>query len=442
MTSNRILLSVFFLAATAPAILPAQPTYSKEVARIFRAKCEGCHRSGDIAPFALKNYDAAMTWAADIRRTVSSGLMPPWKPRPGVQQFRNDFSLTAEEKQTILDWVDADAPEGDPNDLPDPLEDKGAWALGYPDQVISMNQPYTPPIGTDVYRCFVLDPGTDQLRYLSSIDVLPGARSIVHHVLLYAELPDQAGKYPSDALDGKDGDPGYTCFGGPGFKIDATNIKALLGGWAPGQRPYFLPEEYGMELAAKARIVMQVHYFPVGRTDTDQTQVGLYFSKTKPKQTVLDVPLIQNTFTIPAGAASYDAPLYKLTIPACSPSTPSALCIDDVKVLWAYPHMHLLGRKISIDVTMADNTKVNGIAIDDWDFNWQGAYSYITPLVVPPGSTITMSCNYDNSADNPRNPNNPLVPVSWGERTTDEMCVGFVGLVSPKLELLLPLLFK
>ena len=431
--TNRILLSAFFLAATAPAILPAQPTYSKEVARIFRAKCEGCHRSGDIAPFALKNYDAAVTWAADIRRTVSSGLMPPWKPRPGVQQFRNDFSLTAEDKQTILDWVDAGAPEGDPDDLPDPLEDKGAWALGYPDKVISMSQPYTPAIGSDVYRCFVLDPGADQLRYLSSIDVLPGARSIVHHVLLYAELPDQAGNYASDAWDGKDGDPGYTCFGGPGFNIDASNIKALLGGWAPGQRPYLLPEEYGMELGAKARIVMQIHYFPVGRTDTDQTQIGLYYSKVKPKQTVLDVPLIQDKFKIPAGASNYDAPTYSLTLPSF---------IDDVKVIWAYPHMHLLGRKISIDIIMPDKTKVTGIAIDDWDFNWQGAYAYTTPLAVPGGATISLNCNYDNSADNPRNPNNPLIAVGWGERTTDEMCVGFVGLVSPKLELLLPLLFK
>lgn len=433
MTPRRLLLPLLILAAALPATLPAQPTYSNEVARIFRAKCEGCHRSGDIAPFALKNYDAASTWAADIRRTVESGQMPPWKPRLGSQKFRNDFSLSPEEKQTILDWVDAGSPEGDPSNLPDPIEDKGAWSLGYPDQVISMSQPYTPAIGTDVYRCFVLDPGVDKTRYLSSIDVLPGARSIVHHVLLYAELPDQSGKYPSDALDGKDGDPGYTCFGGPGFNIDATNIKALLGGWAPGQRPYFLPEEYGMELGAKSRIVMQVHYFPVGRTDTDQTQVGLYYSPTKPKQTVLDVPLIQDRFKIPAGASSYDAPTYSLTLPSF---------IDDVKVIWAYPHMHLLGRKISIDVTLADKTKINGIAIDDWDFNWQGSYAFVTPLAVPGGATITLNCNYDNSADNPRNPNNPLVPVTWGERTTDEMCVGFVGLVSPKLEVLLPLLFK
>ena len=432
MTSRQILFTLLAFASV-PAILSAQPTYSNEVSRIFRAKCESCHRSGDIAPFALRNYEAASTWAADIRRAVDTGVMPPWKPRKGAQQFRNDFSLSAEDKQTILDWVDAGALEGDPADLPDPLENKGAWALGYPDQVISMSQPYTPAIGTDVYRCFVLDPGTDSMRYLSSIDVLPGARSIVHHVLLYAELPDQAGKYASDEWDGKDGDAGYTCFGGPGFKIDLTNIKSLLGGWAPGQRAYMLPEEYGMELGAKARIVMQIHYFPVGRTDTDQTQIGLYFSKTKPKQVVLDIPLIQDKFRIPAGANNYSAPTYSLSLPSF---------IDDVKVIWAYPHMHLLGRKISIDVVQPDQTKVNGIAIDDWDFNWQGSYAYVTPLAVPGGSTITLNCSYDNSADNPRNPNNPLVAVTWGERTTDEMCVGFVGLVSPKLELLLPLLFK
>ena len=243
MTSRPILLPLILIFAAVPAVLPAQPTYTKEVSRIFRAKCEQCHRDGDIAPFALNSYDSAITWAADIRRQVSSGAMPPWKPKAGAQQFKNDYSLSADEKQTILDWIEADAPEGDPGDMPEPLSNKGPWALGYPDQVISMTRPYTPAIGTDVYRCFVLDPGVEKTRYLSSIDVQPGARSIVHHVLLYAELPDQAGKYPSDALDGKDGDPGYTCFGGPGFNIDATNIKALLGGWAPGQRPSFLPPE-------------------------------------------------------------------------------------------------------------------------------------------------------------------------------------------------------
>ena len=432
MTSRRLLLSLLALAFV-PAILSAQPTYSNEVAHIFRAKCEQCHRDGDIAPFALKDYSAASTWAYDIRRVISSGVMPPWKPRPGAQHFRNDFSLSDDEKQTIFDWVDAGSPEGDPADLPEPITNKSPWTLGYPDQVISMSQPYTPAIGSDVYRCFVLDPGIDKTSYLSSIDVLPGARSIVHHVLLYAELPDQAGKYASDALDGKDGDAGYTCFGGPGFNINASNIKALLGGWAPGTRPYLLDEQYGMELGAKAKIVMQVHYFPVGRTDTDQTQIGLYYTKKKPQQTVLDIPLIQDKFRIPAGASSYDAPTYSLTLP---------LWIDDVKVIWAYPHMHLLGRKISIDVTLADKAKISGIAIDDWDFNWQGAYAYVTPLAVPGGATISLNCNYDNSADNPKNPNNPLVPVTWGERTTDEMCVGFVGLVSPKLELLLPILFK
>ena len=432
MTSRNLLLSAFLAATALPALVSAQPTYSKDVSRIFRAKCEGCHRDADIAPFALKDYDAAVTWASDIRRVVSNNIMPPWKPRSDMA-FRNNNSLSDDDKQTILDWVEAGSPEGDPADLPEPLTITGSWLLGYPDQVLTMSQTYTPDVGSDVYRCFVLDPGSDAIRYLSSIDVVPGARSIVHHVLLYAETPDQAGKYPSDALDGQDGLPGYSCFGGPGFNISASNLKSLLGGWAPGQRPYFLPDDYGIEIGAKARIVMQIHYFPVGRTDTDQTQIGLYFTKKKPAQTLLEVPLIQDQFRIPAGASSYNAPTYSLSLPAF---------IDDVKVVWAYPHMHLLGRKISLDVIGADKTKATGIAIDDWDFNWQGSYSYATPIAIPGGTTLSLNCNYDNSADNPRNPNNPLKAVTWGERTTDEMCIVFVGLVSPKLELLLPLLFK
>ena len=432
MTSRFALLYSFLLASV--SMFADDPTYSKDISRIYRAKCEMCHREGDIAPFALNNFDAATTWSSDIRRVLTRGEMPPWKPRPGLQHYKNDYSLTAGEKQMIFDWMEAGSPEGDPADLPDPVDNKSPWGLGQPDQVLTMAQPYTPPMGTDVYRCFVLDPGNTQKMYLNAIDFLPGDRTIVHHSLLYAEVPDKNGVYPSDKWDGVDGQPGYDCFGGPGFNIDLSNLKSLLGGWAPGTRPYHLPEQYGMEIPARAKLVMQLHYFPVGHTGTDITSIGLYKSPRVPDATLLDVPLIQDKFKIPADSSSYDVN-YSITLPA-------NVGIGDTTVVWAYPHMHLLGQNISVSVVNPDKTENTLIAIDAWDFNWQGAYSFETPLVVKEGSTIKLHCNFDNSANNPKNPNNPIVPVGWGERTTDEMCVGFIGLVNPRLEALLALLYK
>src|SRR6478672_6906815 len=225
----------------------SQPTYSKEVSRIFQAKCQQCHRDNDIAPFALKDYDTAVAWSLDIARVVDNGSMPPWKPVAGYGEFRDAFPLSAEERQTILDWVAADTPQGDPTDLPDSLPERGEWALGTPDLILPMTQEFTPPRGKDVYRCFVLPATFDTTQYASAFDVLPGARSIVHHVLLFADTKGEGAK-----LEGQDGRPGYDCFGGPGIPL---SINSVLAGWAPGQRPHLLPDGIGVELPKGSQIV-------------------------------------------------------------------------------------------------------------------------------------------------------------------------------------------
>jgi hypothetical protein len=327
--------------------------------------------------------------------------------------------LTDDEKQTILDWIDADVPEGDPADMPAAADDKSPWPLGDPDQVLSMIQEFTPPRGTDVYRCFVLPANFDNTQYLSAVDVLPGNRQIVHHVLLFTDTTGQAAQ-----MDGQDGEPGYPCFGGPGF---ALQLNGTLGGWAPGQRSRFLPDGIGIEVTKGARIVMQVHYFPVGRTGPDQTQVGLYYSKKDIQQRLFMIPIVNQTFKIPAGESSYKVNAQFRVTP-----------LLDSKVIWVYPHMHLLGRKINVDVTDSKGNVRPMILEDNWDFNWQGSYTYTEPMAVPNGSTVKLTCTFDNSDTNPKNPNNPLVDVTWGERTTDEMCLVFMG-VTLDYEKLLPL---
>jgi len=385
----------------------------------MQAKCGQCHRANDIAPFAITHYEVVAAWGEDIKRVVTNKLMPPWKPVPGHGEFRDSYALTDEEKQTILDWVEAGVPEGDRADLPPAPEATGDWALGEPDQVIEMSKEFTPPRGTDVYRCFVMPANFDAKQFLTAIDVRPGNRQIVHHVLLYADTTGYA-----ESMDGKDGEPGYTCFGGPGF---ALALNGALGGWAPGQRARFLPEGIGIELTKGSRIVMQVHYFPVGRTGPDQTRIGLYYAKQDIQQRLFMIPVVNTSFKIPENADKYEVKANLAVLP-----------FMDGKVIWVYPHMHLLGREIKLEVTDSKKETRPMIYEDNWDFNWQGSYTYVEPLVIKSGSNIKLTCTFDNSEGNPRNPNKPIVPVGWGERTTDEMCLAFIG-VTFDFEKYLPL---
>ena len=401
---------IAFIATCTIFALPAlaQPTFSNEVSRIMQAKCAQCHRDGDIAPFPVDTYEAVSAWSDDIKRVLNANLMPPWKPVAGFGDFKDSYALTDDEKKTILDWIDAGTPEGDAANMPPAIENKSEWPLGQPDQVVAMTQEYIPPRGKDVYRCFVLPATFDTTQYLTAIDVLPGNRQLVHHVLLFTDTTGQAEK-----MDGQDGEPGYSCFGGPGFTLA---LNGSLGGWAPGQRSRFLPDGIGIEITKNARIVMQVHYFPVGRTGADLTKVGLYYSKQDIQQRLFMIPVVNTSFKIPANVASYDVTAKLQVLP-----------FMDAKVIWVYPHMHLLGRQIKGEVTNNKGETQPMIFENNWDFNWQGSYTYVEPVAIKSGSTVKLTCTYDNSDGNPKNPNNPIVPVTWGERTTDEMCLVFVG---------------
>ena len=419
MTFRVPLLAGCLLSVSSLAVAQA-PTYSKDVAPVFQAKCAICHREGDVAPFVLDNFDKAVAWSDDIKRTINNGAMPPWKPVADYGQFRDSYALTADEKYTILSWIDGGMEQGNPDDLPAPPEITGAWRLGDPDIVLQPPAAYTPPRGKDIYRCFVLpETGLDKTSYLRAIDVLPGNRQIVHHVLIYVDTTGTAVK-----MDGADGDPGYTCFGGPGIPVDYTNIFGALdalsgiGGWAPGQNTHFLPDGIGIQVAAKGRLVMQVHYYPIGRTGPDQTSLGLYLANSQIKKRLYQIPIVNMNFQLPPGEVK--------DVVGWFPSATTPLPIG-AKAISIYPHMHLLGRKIKVDLISSTGKETPMIYENDWNFNWQGAYTYTEPMTIPIGSRARITCTFDNTQDNPKNPNNPLVTVGWGERTTDEMCLAFAG---------------
>ncbi|HZO89381.1 MAG TPA: redoxin domain-containing protein [Chthonomonadaceae bacterium] len=396
--------------ASAPVIaIKGAPTYAHDVAPILQAKCEGCHRPGEVAPFSLQTYAQARAWAGAIKQYTQSRQMPPWKPAPGYGAFREEHerTLTEQEIATLAKWADAGAPLGDPKQAPPPRHFAQGWQLGEPDVVLMADRDYhLAADGDDVYRNFVVKTNFPEDRYVSAVEVRPGNRAVVHHVINFID-PNGA----SEKLLGKDkdGEPGYTSFGGPGFIP-----SGFIGGWAPGNEPRFLPDGVGTLLPKGARVVIQVHYHKDGKPETDRTKIGLHFARTTIDKQVHSPLLLNFTFKIPPGDPHYEV---RAMMPV----------LEDVHVLAVTPHMHLLGREMKIWATLPDGTEKPLVWIKDWDFNWQATYYLKEPLALPKGSKVSLLAYYDNTDNNPRQPNKgKLRTVGWGEQTTDEMCVAFI----------------
>jgi len=405
-----LLCAAALLAARSRPVHPspvASPTFSNEIVRIFQQHCQSCHHPGDIAPFSLMTFSEAAPWASNIKFMTQTRQMPPWKATPECGEFTGERKMSEKEIELIARWAEAGAPEGNRRDLPAPLEFKNGWTLGEPDLILKMPEAYTPPATGDMYRCFTLPAGIDAEAFVSAIDIRPGDRKSVHHVIAYIDTTGA-----SESLDARDPGPGYTSFGGPGFDTTLT-----LGGWAPGTRPQSLPDGIAMSLPARSRVVLQVHYHPHdGQPAPDQTEIGIYLTK-KPVAKILRVlPILNTSFVLPPGDAAH-----QVNASFQLPFFASA------RAWWVAPHMHLLGRKMKLEATLPDGRNVCLINIDDWDFNWQGAYFLRDPLALPGGTVVTLKAQYDNSSSNRRNPNQPPQAVRWGEATTDEMCIAFIG---------------
>ena len=392
-------------------------TYSGHIARILQDNCQNCHRDGQVAPFALESYDDAVRWKTELVAYTQSRLMPPWKASPGVGHFTNDLSLSDEEIELIATWVKQDTPQGDAAELPPAKKFNDDWVMGKPDLVIEMPEEYTVASeGEDDYRHFIIPYEASAHRFIESIDVQPGNPRVVHHVIAYVDTSGQARE-----LDAADPGPGYTRFGDVGFKP-----ASVLGGWAPGTQPFKTPLGTGRWLPKKCDIVLQVHYYRTGFQERDRTKVGIYFSKSpQPVPTRLAMA-INRDFRVPPGAAKHKV---------------RAECIieEDSYLFAITPHMHLIGETMSVTAYLPDGEKLSLIQIDDWDFNWQTTYRYRDLQLLPAGTKVKMVATFDNSADNPNNPNSPPQEIGWGEKTSDEMCIVFLGLVrqseyDPKLQ--------
>jgi hypothetical protein len=380
--------------------------------------CVGCHHAGEVAPFTLTSYADASKRARQLAEVVQSRYMPPWKAEPGFGHFIDERRLTEEEIARFASWAEAGAPEGDAEDLPVLPTFTEGWQLGEPDLVLRMPEPFEiPAAGPNLFRWFALPIDIDRDREVAAVEIRPGNRRVVHHTLTFLDISGLARR-----LDDADPLPGYERFGNPGFPP-----VGFLGSWGPGMMPYRLPEGLGMRITRGSVAVMQMHYVPSGKPESDQSLVGIHFVKKPGTRPVTNIPVVNTEFVIPPGESHYRVTA-AFTIPV------------DVTVLSVTPHMHYLGRDMKVVARRPDRFEpVPLISIKDWDFDWQAEYHFAEPIRLPRGTVLEVEAIYDNSAANPRNPHQVPQEVKYGQQTTDEMCLCGVQVALDRLTDFAPL---
>ncbi len=382
------------------------PTFNKDVAPILFQNCSSCHRPDEVGPFSLLTYEDARKRAKQIVRVTEKKSMPPWKPSVGHDVFKDARTITDKQISVLKAWADAGSPEGEAKDLPPRPKFPEGWHLGEPDVILKVAKPFTVPAeGPDIYVHFVMPLDYKQDKYIKAVQVRPSNRRVAHH-----GVPILDGSGRARKLAKKQGGDHYPNFGGPGFIP-----RGFLPGYAPGQKAHFDPDaEAGIILGKGIDIVLQMHYHPTGKEETDQPQIGLYFTDKKPKRGVNIIGMANNDVYIPAGEKAFKrTDTYKLPV--------------DFRVDNIWGHMHMIGKVVKVWAELPDGKTKDLLLISDWDFNWQDTYFYKKPFVLPKGTVVKAEFIWDNTADNPRNPNNPPKRIKWGEGSEDEMSGLIIG---------------
>ena len=368
-------------------------TYCNQVARVLSKHCVECHRPGEIGPFALEEYDEVVGWADMMIEVIDQHRMPPWHADPEYGSFLNARQMSAVDKQTLRTWVEAGMPYGDASDLPSKTKHVEGWRLPKPpDLVLPMSdRPFEVPAeGVVEYQYYVIDPGFTEDRWIRSAQVVPGNHSVVHHCIAFTRPPDGA---------------------------DISGF-GMLTAYVPGQIDTPLPTGYAQKLVAGTKIVLQMHYTPTGKPEQDLTSVGMVFSDASDvTHEVYAVGGLERDFEIP-------------------PHTPRfvvAGSIDryprDGVLLSIIPHMHVRGRSFRLSAHTGHES-VTLLRVPQYDFNWQHNYRLSEPLDLSAIHRLTFQATYDNSADNPTNPD-PTEYVTWGDQTWQEMAVVFLSVARP-----------
>lgn len=394
-----------FLAVLCAGAAAQTVNWANDVAPILYDHCVKCHRDGGIGHFSLVGYNNAYLFRNSIRYMTETRQMPPWKADPAYRHFAGENVLSDAEIRTIQDWVASGAHAGDLAQAPADPVFPGGSEIGSPDLVLH-TPPHTMKATQDEYRCFVVPAGLAQTAFLRGLEIIPGNHQAVHHVLVFEDLSGQA-----RTLDQQTPEAGYVSFGGIGVPG-----ARLVGAWVPGSRPRLLPPFMGIKLNAGADLVFQVHFPASAYGMSEVSTVNLFFTPTN--QGVREVsmaPLLNHV-----APSLQNGPLF---IPANSVKTFHARFTSpiDGSMIAVAPHMHLIGKSIEcFGVDPAGDT-IPLIRIPEWDFHWQGNYTFQKVQKIPQGAKLHAFATYDNTSNNPNNPSSPPKNVSLGEATTDEM---------------------
>ena len=369
-------------------------TFHKDVEPIFQKRCVDCHRPGEVGPFSLLKYEKAKSSAKQIKEVVVKRRMPPWHADPKHGEWKNERRLTDKEIETISGWVDAGAPQGDPKDAPAAPKFVDGWQIGTPDAVYTIPRKQSVPAeGTIPYRNLIVPTGLKEDKWVQAVEVRPTARAVVHHVLAFVV-------YPLNRLREQP-------------KIDGLN--GYVGIYVPGEGPTVFPEGTGKYVPAGATIAFQIHYTATGEAAEDQTQIGFIWAKKRPAQEVVTTSATNTGLRIPAGAGDH-------------PQEASFTFPHDAKLLSLLPHMHVRGKAFKYVAVSPDGKEEVLLDVPHYDFNWQTCYRLKEPKALKRGTTIRAFARFDNSKDNPFNPD-PTKDVRWGQQTWEEMLVGYMDYV-------------
>jgi hypothetical protein len=350
----------------------------------------------------LLTYEEALSWSGMIREVIEEKRMPPWHADPRHGVFANDRRLSPEDRKTLLGWIDQGCPKGDAEDLPSPRTFSEGWAIGKPDAVFTMPRPFTVPAqgGRNGvrYQYVRVDPDFKEDMWIQAAEVRPGNRAVVHHIIVYI-LPPGASRR-RDRVDGI----------GDGY----------LAAYAPGDLPAVFPAGTAKKIPKGATLIFQLHYTPNGVEQEDRSSVGLIFAKAPPNYEVRTRAIAQQLLLIPPGKKDYEA-------------TSLTTFTKDAELVSFFPHMHLRGKDFRYKVIYPDGKSEILLSVPKYDFDWQTNYALKERLKLPAGTRIECVAHFDNSEDNPNNPD-PGKWVAWGDQTWEEMMIGFVDYiyVAPK----------
>lgn len=373
-------------------------SYSEEIAPMLAENCVVCHREGGIGPWAMTDYNMVRGFSLMIREVVRTKRMPPWHADPAVGHFSNDRSLTPEQTQTLVHWIEAGAPRGEG---PDPLvaEAEKAWPtwavhepeLGDPDYIIDIPAAEIPATGVVDYLYHFVPNSVGKDIWVKAAEIMPGDRGVLHHVITsYGQVETEGPRKGRLKREGQGG----------------------LRGYVPGMVSQHFPENTGVYLPADATIEFQMHYTTNGKATVDESKLGIWVYDEPPQDKVFSLILANGKIHIPAHAKNHRETAER--------TLPKAAVIYNM-----LPHAHFRGRSSQFSVVYPDGTEEVLLHVPNYDFNWQTTYELAEPKFVPAGTKVVHTTWWDNSAQNPANPD-PTIDVYWGEQSFEEMLFGAV----------------